>query len=228
LQAGKHVVCESPLCLTTAAVWQISETEKFCRRRLFTINRTRFHPFFTEVAQKLSGAEAGNVTGFSIHALTSDQTLDVTGWKGKKFPGGGLLYSRFAWISEALASVFGPVTEARGFISNQAHPEMETEDSGAFSVRAGNAAGTIYWSVNASKGQESTSISVLTSQGLMQGSSGQELDQPNVVSRIYEQSYDAFLAMLESNEGTGARESLDIVSSIEKIYLSLSTNKNEH
>ena len=49
LQARKHVLCEKPLCLTSAAAWQIIETEKFCRRKLFVVKSTRYNPLLKEV-----------------------------------------------------------------------------------------------------------------------------------------------------------------------------------
>jgi predicted dehydrogenase len=43
LQAGINVLTEKPMCLTTAAAWQIIETEKFCRKKLFVVKSSRYN-----------------------------------------------------------------------------------------------------------------------------------------------------------------------------------------
>src|SRR5438270_10434636 len=39
LQAGKHVLCEKPLCLTSAAAWQIIDTAYFFKRKIIVVKQ---------------------------------------------------------------------------------------------------------------------------------------------------------------------------------------------
>src|SRR5205823_14892938 len=38
LQAGRDVVCNAPLCITSSAAWQILETARYTGRNLWVIN----------------------------------------------------------------------------------------------------------------------------------------------------------------------------------------------
>lgn len=100
LQAGINVICESPLCLTTAAAWQMIETAKFCRKQLYVIDRS-----FT--LENISAKE------FSI-VVTRPHSY-INGWKGKLFPGGGVLYT----------DLFGLV---QGLINNREAIEVKQTD----------------------------------------------------------------------------------------------------
>ena len=51
LQAGKNVLCEKPLCLTSAAAWQMINTEKFSRKKLFVVKSARFNPLLKKLKE---------------------------------------------------------------------------------------------------------------------------------------------------------------------------------
>lgn len=151
LQAGCHVLTEKPLCLTGAAAWQIIETEKYCRRKLYLVQSARYNPLVQNLQTLLAENRLGRIYGFHLNCLWHRPESYFTGWKGKLFPDGGLLYNQFSHYLDVLLLLFGPVAEARGFAVNAAHAgSVEFEDEGAVSLRMQNGSvGSFHWSVNA-------------------------------------------------------------------------------
>jgi predicted dehydrogenase len=40
---------KKPLCITSAAAWQMMETEKFARKELFVVKSTRYNPLLQQL-----------------------------------------------------------------------------------------------------------------------------------------------------------------------------------
>ena len=245
LQAKKHVVCESPLCLTTAAAWQIIETEKFCRRRVVVLNAAMQHPLLEKFKTMLSNGTVGEVYSFQLGCLLQVPEDYLSGWRGKQFPGGGLLYTTFSQSVDAIVQLFGEIADVKGFKQNAAHQQAtETEDTGVVALQMKNGVlGTLHWSVNAVKGRQEISLTVVGENGIFH-TSGENLmtwqhgeeKNPLYASEIgqlqeipfhdYYSSnylkgvYDQLLPVFDHQPTTltGTFEALKTVETIEKIY----------
>ena len=151
LQARKDVLTEKPFCLTKAAAWQIIETEKFCRKRLFLVQSVRYNPLVQALKKLLHANVLGQIYSFHLNCIWNRPAEYFTGWHGKLFPDGGLLYNQFSHYLDALLLLFGDVEDARGFTANAAHQKcIEFEDGGAAALQMQTGVlGTLNWSVNA-------------------------------------------------------------------------------
>lgn len=246
LQAKKHVLCESPLCLTTAAAWQIIETEKFCRRRLIVVNATFQHSFFQKLKTKLTYENVGEIYSFQLSCLLPFSEDYFSGWRGKNFPGGGLLYTTFSQYIEALVQLFGEILNVQGFKRNAAHHDnIEAEDSGTLALQMQNGSlGTLHWSANAAEGSQGINLTIVAENGTihtfgkslmtMQYCEGKApLNSPERMevplfshypTDCLKELYDKLLNALDGNDTSlaGAFEGLKTVEAIEKIYKSIS------
>lgn len=245
LQAKKHVLCEMPLCLTAAAAWQIIETEKFCRRKLFVVKSTRYNPILLDLKQALAGSVLGRIYSFQLSCLWNRPEAYYKDWRGKLFPDGGTLYTQFSHYIDALLWLFGEIQEVKGFRKNLAHQSsIEFEDTGtaALEMKSG-ALGTLHWSVNAFRQNHEIGLTVLAENGtiriggeylnevqyletgttlsltLSKNEANEYTDYKGSMSH-HAEMYDQLVVALQSgnNAFIGAYEGLKTVEAIEKIY----------
>lgn len=151
LQAGKHVLCEKPLCITSAAAWQMIETEKFCRRNLFVVKSNRYNPVLMQLKEALDQGKLGRIYSFHLSCIWNRPEEYFEDWHGKQFPDGGILYTQFSHYIDAMIGLFGEVDEAKGWRKNFAHKNnVEFEDTGVATLSMKNGCiGSLHWSVNA-------------------------------------------------------------------------------
>jgi UDP-N-acetyl-2-amino-2-deoxyglucuronate dehydrogenase len=147
LQAGKDVVCNAPLCITSSAAWQILETAKYTRRKLWVAGAPcRFW-------QQL-GEEAGTIT--RLHVWARQHRND----DGTVFPDGGLLYTYFYGFAEALATLVGPIESVSGSLESSAAADG-LERSGHAELEFGNGhTGFVDWTAMASDEQLPVGFSI--------------------------------------------------------------------
>ena len=166
LQAGKDVLCESPLCLTKAAAWQIIETEKYCGRRLYLIQAPAFY-LPLDLKRYFIDQIDGKISSFNL-LLAADLPLSfLAGVHGKQFPGGGLLYTTFAPFIELLVSVFGEVEAVEGFAPGDYDRSVEVERHGVIVLKMKSGiVGTLQWADMLSVGNEINKLIVFSDAGL--------------------------------------------------------------
>lgn len=167
LQAGKHVLCEKPLCITSAAAWQMIETEKFSRRKLFVVKSTRFNPLLQDLKQLVEQGLLGKIYSFQLSCFWNRPDAYYTDWRGKLFPDGGTLYTQFSHYIDALLWLLGDLVSATGYAANKAHPStIEFEDTGVVAVKLQNQVlGTINWTVNAFQKNCEISLTLIAEKG---------------------------------------------------------------
>jgi predicted dehydrogenase len=249
LQKRKHVLCEKPLCLTTAAAWQIIETEKFCRRKLFVVKSTRYNPILQNVKKSLTDGLLGRIYSFQISCFWNRPDEYYTDWRGTNFPDGGTLYTQFSHYIDAMLWLFGDVTEVKGFQQNAAHRQsIEFEDQGVVALQMKNGTlGTLNYSVNAYRKNHEIAFTIIAEKGTIRiggeylnevqylqteqdlqlftaGNGANKYASYNGSMRHHDEVYDHLVKALASSDNTfiGAYEGLKTVETIEKIYKAIS------
>ena len=150
LQKGKHVLCEKPMCLTSAAAWQMINTEKWSGKKLFVVKSARYNPHLQKLKLLIETGALGEIYSFQLHCFWNRPASYYTGWHGTRFPDGGTLYTQFSHYIDALLWLLGDIETVHGFSKNCAHPQVDFEDTGAAALQLKNGiVGTLNWSVNA-------------------------------------------------------------------------------
>lgn len=152
LQAGKHVLCEKPLCIDSRAGWQMLETARLCNRYLWVVKAARYFPAVIALKQAISEGKMGKLLSFQLNCTWNRPVAYFENtWRGKQFPDGGILYTQFSHYIDALYWLAGKPVSANGYRTNTLHKDViETEDTGVAVLQMENGAiGNIHWTVNA-------------------------------------------------------------------------------
>jgi UDP-N-acetyl-2-amino-2-deoxyglucuronate dehydrogenase len=234
VQAGKHVICELPLCITSAAAWQIIETAKFSRREVFIVERLRDNATLKDLKKQIDDEGAGGEIKFSLNCGIQDNGF-FDGWRGKEFPGGGILYTAFANYLDIVSWLFGEATEVSGMRKKEKDSKVEGEDGGSILLHFKNGAvGSIEWTLSNSKDIKTTTLEItgsrvnyslrgeLLEERILSGgdvltlSENYDLENPDP---SYSNVYREMLSYLKRGERSNDLfEAMETITLIEKIY----------
>jgi len=145
-EAGKHVLMEKPLDITTA---RAEELVAACRKAGVTLGvvlQHRFRPAGMKLAEILRAGELGSIVGCStvIRLWRPQSYYDEPGRGSFARDGGGVLISQGIHTLDLMLSLAGPITEVTGFATTTPVHRMETEDMVCAAARfASGALGTI-------------------------------------------------------------------------------------
>jgi len=168
LQAGSHVLCEKPLCISTNDARQMIEIAEECKKKLFVVKSTRYNPALVALKTILEEKKLGSLYSFQLNCFWNrPDSYYANSWKGKVTTDGGSLYTQFSHYVDALLWLMGDIKKVSGYRKNLAHKNsIEFEDSAVVSIEMENGMlGGLNWSVNTFQKNMEVSLTIIAEKG---------------------------------------------------------------
>jgi predicted dehydrogenase len=141
-EAGRHVLCEKPMALSTAQCRAMIDACRANGVRLGVAYYRRFYPLIRRIREILAAGEIGrpglaDIQAFEWHAIPEGSSR--TWFFRKDRNGGGVLMDFGCHRIEVLLNLLGPVAEVRGLAGNTLF-QREVEDTASACFRFMNGA----------------------------------------------------------------------------------------
>ncbi|MEM0965376.1 MAG: Gfo/Idh/MocA family oxidoreductase [Verrucomicrobiota bacterium] len=134
IRAGKHVIVEKPLEITTERIDEMTTAAKEHGVTLAAILNRRFHPAMDLLKSAVKSGRFGTLTSASAYIkwYRSQDYYDSAGWRGTwALDGGGALMNQGIHTIDALLHLAGPVKSVQASTDCMAHTGIEVEDTAA-------------------------------------------------------------------------------------------------
>ncbi len=144
--AGKHVLLEKPLEVSTARAGQLVAACRDAGVTLGVVLQHRFKPAAERLAGILAAGDLGQIVNCStsIRLWRPQSYYDDPGRGTRARDGGGVLLTQGIHTLDLMLSLAGPIVEVAGYATTSPVHRMETEDLVCAAVRfAGGAVGVI-------------------------------------------------------------------------------------
>lgn len=141
--AGKHVVVEKPLEISSDRCDRIIEACDRNKVKLCTIFPSRFHDANATLKQAVDAGRFGRLTlgETTCKWWRSQAYYDEGGWKGTQaLDGGGALMNQAIHNVDLLLWMMGDATQVAGFTATLAHERIEVEDTAVACLKFKNGA----------------------------------------------------------------------------------------
>ncbi|HTX17320.1 MAG TPA: Gfo/Idh/MocA family oxidoreductase [Bacteroidota bacterium] len=169
LGAGKHVLCEKPMALTTADCRKMIDASEKAKKLLFIVKQNRFNPPIVAMKKAIDDGKLGKIFSVQLNCFwnRTDRYYEESDWKGKKALDGGTLYTQFSHFIDLLCWMVGDVESLQAITGNFAHRKsVQFEDTGVVLLQFRNGAiGTINYTVNSFKRNMEGSITLFGERG---------------------------------------------------------------
>lgn len=146
-RAGKHVLLEKPLEVSTERATALVEAMEAAGLTLGIVLQHRFRPVALAMRGLVTDGRLGEIVGASAKLANwrPQGYYDVEGRGTRARDGGGVLLTQGIHTLDLLIAVAGMPVEATGYAATTPVHRMETEDLAAGAIRFGNGAlGTIH------------------------------------------------------------------------------------
>jgi UDP-N-acetyl-2-amino-2-deoxyglucuronate dehydrogenase len=131
LMAGKHVICEKPLEITTQRIDRLIAAAAAGGKTLAAILNRRFNPAMAAFKAAADGGRFGTVVSASCYVkwFRDQAYYDSAAWRGTMaLDGGGALMNQGIHSIDALLHLAGPVVSVQANTACLAHERIEVED----------------------------------------------------------------------------------------------------
>lgn len=128
--AGKHILLEKPLEITTARAEEIVTIAEKAGVTLAVTLQHRFRPAGERLREILASGALGDIVNCStsIRLWRPQAYYDEPGRGTRARDGGGVLMTQGIHTLDLMLSLIGPIAEVRGFATTSPVHRMETED----------------------------------------------------------------------------------------------------
>ncbi len=131
LEAGKHVVCEKPLEISTARIDRLAAAAAANGKVLAAILNRRFTPAMAVLKEACDAGRFGKIVSASAYVkwFRDQAYYDSAPWRGTlELDGGGALMNQAIHAVDSLLHVAGPVRWVQADTACLAHERIEVED----------------------------------------------------------------------------------------------------
>ncbi len=141
-RAGKHILLEKPLEISTARSLELVETAERAGVIMAVMLQHRFRPAGERLRHIMARGALGDIVSCStsIRLWRPQGYYDEPGRGTKARDGGGVLLTQGIHTLDLMLSLAGPIAEVTGYAVTSPVHRMETEDMVVAGVRFGNGA----------------------------------------------------------------------------------------
>jgi len=133
LEAGKHIICEKPMALTTIDCRKLIAMANEKSKQIFCVMQNRFSPpsaWLKEVVDKKILGEVYMVQ-LNCYWNRDERYYKKGNWKGSQQLDGGTLFTQFSHFIDILFWLFGDISNIQARFNDFTHSGLtEFEDSG--------------------------------------------------------------------------------------------------
>ena len=135
LEAGKHVLIEKPMTLSTSQADSLIRIGLKKGKEIFIVKQNRYNDPVQALKKLIDEKKLGKIYMVVIDCFwnRNNDYYTSSSWKGKKSMDGGTLFNQFSHFVDLMYYLFGDIENISGIISNVNHKGLiEFEDSGVF------------------------------------------------------------------------------------------------
>src|SRR5690606_6959843 len=168
LKAGKHVLIEKPIALTTSQATEILETAKKAGKRVFSSMQLRFSPPVKYVKKLIENNGLGEVYMVNIQCYwnRNKNYYKTREWHGTNEMDGGVLFTQFSHFIDIVNFWFEDVRCTSSSFFNFNHQDVtEFPDSGKLDFTADGAQGNMVFTTSVFEKNYESNITIIAEKG---------------------------------------------------------------
>ncbi len=167
LKAGKHVLCEKPMCITTTDGRRMIAAAEAANKKLYVVKQNRYNPPVVAVKKLLKEDRLGKILSFQVNCFWNrPNSYYYNSWRGTRDMDGGTLFTQFSHFIDVLYWFLGDVQHVQAMTKNYEHRMIEIEDCGVVILKMRNGAvGTFNYTVNSHQKNMEGSITLFGEKG---------------------------------------------------------------
>ena len=168
LKAGKHVLCEKPMCLKSTDAAKMIEAADNSRKKIFIVKQNRYNEPVQYIKKLIDNNKLGKIFSFQLNCFWNrPQAYYLNSWKGTKNLDGGILYTQFSHFIDLLHWFTGDIDTVEGYKNTYRNrSQFELEDTGVAILKMKSGAiGTLNYTINSVSKNLEGSLSLFAEKG---------------------------------------------------------------
>jgi len=130
LHAGKHVICEKPMALSSSDCVDMIEAAKRNGRKLYVMKQNRFNQPVKALDRVMEKLKPISIVECRVLWNRPWPYYTLSDWRGDKEKEGGPLFTQVSHFIDLLVNWFGNILFCKTHIENYAHHGLTIEDTG--------------------------------------------------------------------------------------------------
>lgn len=167
--AGKHILVEKPMALTTMESQRMILTAEANNVKLYVVKQNRYNHPIRLAKDALDSGKLGKPLMVQCNVIWNrrDEYYEQSEWRGSRHLEGGVLQTQVSHFIDLLVWWFGDITQAKTIIDTLNH-NIEIEDCGVSAVRfESGVIGSLLWTTCAYRQNYEGSLTLICEKGLI-------------------------------------------------------------